>query len=76
MNRRDRELLDRQLKRLQPLPPRNGIIMLTIVGVYIAGMSVGSFLFAFGSQAGVQNASNDGTTALAFLLNGIPVGSR
>ena len=37
MNRRDRELLDRQMSRIQSQPRRDGVLILGMVGVFIAG---------------------------------------
>jgi hypothetical protein len=74
MNRRDQELLARQMKRFQPPPPRGSVIILVMVGVFLAGMTVGSLLFR--SQPTVQTASSDGKTALAFFLNGTQTATR
>jgi hypothetical protein len=44
MTRRDRELLDKQLWAVSPTPPRNnGLIGLSIIAVFVAGMAIGSF---------------------------------
>jgi hypothetical protein len=61
MDRRDWELLDRQMSRLQPTP--RGLNALAFVALFLAGMTAGAFLFA---GAGVQTASENGKTALAF----------
>jgi hypothetical protein len=45
MDRRDEELLERQLRHLAPKPPRGGVAVLAIVSVFFAGVAVGSFLF-------------------------------
>jgi hypothetical protein len=68
MNRRDQELLDRQIRRFQPSPNPAGLMMLIVAGAFFVGMIAGSILFP--SQQPVQSASTDGRTALAFLLNG------
>ena len=70
MNRRDRELLDRQMSRIQSQPRRDGVLILGMVGVFIAGLTAGSLLFTFGSNPSTPTASDDGRTALAFFLNG------
>jgi hypothetical protein len=70
MNRRDRELLDRQMSRIQSQPRRDGVLILGMVGVFIAGLTAGSLLFTFGSNSSTPTASDDGRTALAFFLNG------
>jgi hypothetical protein len=70
MNRRDRELLDRQMSRIQSQPRRDGVLILGMVGVFIAGLTAGSLLFTLGSNPSTPTASDDGRTALAFFLNG------
>jgi hypothetical protein len=74
MNRRDRELLSRQMRRFQPSPHPVGLMMLILAGAFVVGMIAGSITFT--SQQPVQTASTDGRTALAFLLNGIRSGPR
>jgi hypothetical protein len=60
MDRRDRELLDRQMRRLRPTPPAHGLNALVLVGLFLAGMTAGAFLFAGAGQPVQQK------TALAF----------
>jgi len=62
----------KQLKRLEPSPRRDGPPMLAIVGVFLAGVTAGGFLFAYESRPSIQTASSDGKTGLAFFLNGTP----
>jgi hypothetical protein len=63
MNRRDQELLDKQL---HVAPRHDGIMMLAIVAVFLGGMALGGFLSAFSSEPGpTQIASNDMTAAIA-----------
>ena len=68
MDRRDWDLLNKQMRRLQPSPPPNGIMVLMLAGIFVAGMTTGALLFTSGSPP-VQTAT-DGKAALAFLLNG------
>ena len=68
MNRRERELLSRQMRRFQPSPHPVGLMMLVLAGAFLVGMMAGSIIFT--NQQPVQTASTDGKTALAFLLNG------
>jgi hypothetical protein len=70
MNRHDRELLDRQMSHLQPAPRRDGMLILVMAGVFIAGLTAGGLLFTFGNKPSTPTALDDGKTALAFLLNG------
>jgi hypothetical protein len=72
MDRRDRELLDKQPRRLVP-SPRDGVLMLAIVGVFLIGIVVGGIIFANKPEPPVQTAANDGTAALSFFLNGTSV---
>ena len=67
MNHRDRELLDRQMRRFQPSPHPVGLMMIILAGAFLVGMIAGSI---FTSQQPVQTASTDSKTALAFLLSG------
>ena len=68
MNRRDRELLDRQMRWFQPSSHPAGLIMLILAGVFLVGMMAGSMMFT--RQQPVQTASTGGDAALALLLNG------
>jgi hypothetical protein len=74
MNRRDRELLERQMRRFQPSPHPVGLMTLILAGAFLVGMIAGSIIFT--NPQPVQTASTDGKTALAFLLNGIRSESR
>ena len=76
MDRRDQELLNKQLKRFQPAPRRDGLMMLAVIGVFLAGMTVGGSLFAHRRPPAIQTDSSDGTIALAFFLNGTPSAAR
>jgi hypothetical protein len=69
MNRRDQELLSRQMSRFQPPAPGGSMLMLVLVIVFLAGMTVGNVL-SLASHHG-QQPSDDGRTALAFLLSGV-----
>ena len=68
MDRRDQELLDTQIKRFQPPSRRDGPMILAIVGVFLAGMTAGGFLFAaYRGQPTVQTASGDEDGISVFL---------
>jgi hypothetical protein len=69
MDRRDQELLDRQMRRFQLSPRRDGVIMVGLVVAFLAGMTAGG-AFSFGSHSQVQQPSDDGKTTLAFFLDG------
>jgi hypothetical protein len=73
MDKHDRELLDKQVGRLAPPPRGQGVLMVAITGVFLVGIMVGGLMFARNTEPPVQVASNDGTAALSFFLNGRPV---
>src|SRR5215472_1449250 len=75
MNRRDQELLDRQMRRFQPSPRKDGLIVVVLVVAFLAGMTAAS-IFSFGSHSPVQPPSQDGKTALAFFLSGAQKATR
>jgi hypothetical protein len=74
MDKRDWELLDKQIRSPQPAPPSNGVMITMLAGIFILGVTTGALFFAPGS-APLPTASN-GTAALAFLsvpLNETPL---
>jgi hypothetical protein len=66
MDSRDWELLNTQMDHCQPPARRDGVLVLGMVAVFLAGLSVGGLLFPMGSQP----APSDGKTALAVFLSG------
>jgi hypothetical protein len=73
MDQRDQELLDKQLRRLNP-PRSDGVMILAILTVSFAGMALGGFLFPYKSEP-MLIASNDATPAI-LLPNGAPPTTR
>jgi hypothetical protein len=69
MNRRDQELLSRQMRRLQPPSRRDGLIIAALVVAFFAGMTAGGIFFSFGDHSRAQPPSDDAKAALAFFLN-------
>jgi len=57
MDRRDRELLDKQMRRLTP-PRNDGVIAVLLVAMFLIGMTVGSVLSPQKSEP-IQIASMD-----------------
>jgi hypothetical protein len=57
MDRHDRELLDKQLGRIVPPPRNDGVLMLTVAAIFIAGVTLGGALFANEDEAPAQMAS-------------------
>ena len=70
MDHRDRELLNRQMSRFQHNPRRVGVLILALAAVFIAGLTAGGLLFAFGNDPSTRMAFDEGKIALAFFLNG------
>jgi hypothetical protein len=52
MNRRDQELLDKQLHAVYVAPRSDGVLMLAMLAVFFAGIAVGGFFFAYTSEPG------------------------
>jgi NhaP-type Na+/H+ or K+/H+ antiporter len=71
MDRHDEELLDKQVRRIAPPPPNNGLTLLAIVAVFLAGLTFGGFLF-MPKRESIRTASNNATSTLSFFLNGGP----
>jgi len=44
VTRHDQELLDKQLWAVNPHPPQNGVIALTIIAVFLVGIGIGNML--------------------------------
>jgi hypothetical protein len=73
MDQHDQELLNKQLSHLQPESRREGLLLLVLGAVFLAGLTAGGLLFASSST---QTAADDGRTALSFFLNGSGSTSR
>jgi hypothetical protein len=69
MNRRDQQLLDKQLWGCSSRPPPNEV-GLVVVAVFLVGMAAGANLFTHDSEL-KQIASHEAGTAVS-LLNGPP----
>jgi len=76
MNRRDQELLDKQLWGMSPAPPPRygGTLGLAIVVAFFGGLAVGGMLFAQKSNQ-PQTATHDAMLTLS-LMNSAPVDMR
>lgn len=61
MDHRDRELLDKQMRRLQAAPPYEGMMAAVIVSVFLVGVTCGGLLFS--SSEPIRVAANDVTVA-------------
>jgi len=51
MTRRDQELLNKQLKWQNPSPRNNGLLILALVGVFLAGIALGGSRTAHENKA-------------------------
>ncbi len=62
MNRRDQELLEKQLHSTYIAPRHDGVLILAVLAVFFAGIALGGFLFAYTAQPGpLRVASNNAT---------------
>jgi hypothetical protein len=67
MNRRDQELLDKQLWGASPTVSRNGgIIGVMFIAGFLVGIAIGDIRFGHESKR-IQPVSHDVTAALSFL---------
>jgi hypothetical protein len=72
MNRHDQELLDKQLRALSVAPRNDGVMILALLVVFLSGMTVGGFLYAFTDQPGpTRIAMNDRAPITAFPNNAL-----
>ena len=58
MTPNDQALLEKQLHGIDRRPP-DGLLMLAVAAVFLAGMAVGGFLFAYTDQPPLRLAAND-----------------
>jgi hypothetical protein len=65
MNRRDQELLQKQLQHVRPAPRNDGVMILALAAVFFAGIALGGFLFAHRTEPTLY-ASNDAAPAMPF----------
>ena len=65
MNRRDQELLDKQLRSIRPETRHDGVLMLALVVVFFTGMTFGSVLTDKGASTPV--GANNAPTTIALL---------
>ena len=63
MDRRDRELLDKQLHSVYVAPRSDGGLILAVLAVFFAGIALGGFLYAYTDQP-MQFAANDSAPAV------------
>jgi len=72
MDRRDQELLDKQLSHA-PIPPRNdGVMILALLAVFFSGMAIGGFFYAYGHTP-MQAAANQAARQQQVASNNLPI---
>jgi hypothetical protein len=65
MDQRDRELLDKQLQRFGPPPRSTGTMILALVAVFLAGVTLGTVMFAYRAEpTRIASYAGGGTTSL------------
>jgi hypothetical protein len=74
MDRRDQELLDKQLRRLNPSPLSDRAMVFGFLVAFFTGMALGGFLFEYKIEP-MQIALNDAAPAIS-LSNGVPSTTR
>jgi hypothetical protein len=47
MDRRDQELLDKQMRHVLPAARNDSVIMLALAAMFFAGMAIGGFFYAY-----------------------------
>jgi len=71
IDRSDKELLDKQLRRFNPAAPRHdGTMILALIAVFLAGMTIGAFSFAYKIE---PTAITSTVTAAAQPFNAPPI---
>jgi hypothetical protein len=67
MNRRDQELLAKQLRGFTAAPRADGVMILAVLAVFFAGLALGGFLFGYSATpAPMRFAANEVPPALTF----------
>ena len=58
MDQRDQELLEKQLRTINPAPRQDGVIIVTLLVGFLTGITLGGFLVGHTSEP-MRVASND-----------------
>jgi hypothetical protein len=72
MDQRDQELLDKQMRAISSAPRRDGVVIVTVLMVFLAGMTVGGLLVGSASEP-TPVAMNDTVRVAA---DGLPLTVR
>ncbi len=73
MDQRDQELLDKQMRAINPAARRDGVIIVTVLMVFFAGMTVGGILAESSANKPTRVAVND---SVALQPDGLPLTMR
>jgi hypothetical protein len=76
MDRRDQDLLNKQLDHLNPPPRSGGTIMLAIASVFVAGVTIGGYLFAHKGELPTRTASTETLPAMPVPAGAPPIIAR
>ena len=76
MTPQDQQLLDKQLHSLNAVPRNDGVLMLAILAVFLSGMALGGFLFAFTDRPGPTRIAMNDTAPVTRLNIASPVVRR
>jgi hypothetical protein len=72
MDRRDQELLDKQLRNI-PIAQRNdGVVILALLALFFSGMALGGFFYAY-TQGPMQIAAAPSAHAQQVAANEVPI---
>jgi hypothetical protein len=72
MDRRDQELLDKQLRNI-PIAQRNdGVVILALLAVFFSGMALGGFFYAY-AHGPMQIAAAPSAHAQQVAANEVPI---
>jgi hypothetical protein len=72
MERGDQELLDKQLRHVQVAPYDDGAVMVVLTAVFLAGMAIGGFLYAF-TGAPLRAAAEHAQPNQQIASNAVPI---
>ncbi len=80
MDQRNQELLDKQLRRLNPFPQDEAVTVFSVLAFFLASVALGGFMALRGLVSAhksepMQIASNDATPAVS-IPNGAPSNIR
>jgi hypothetical protein len=72
MDRRDQELLDKQLRHLHIAPRNDGVVMLALLAMFFTGMALGGFFYAYTGEP-MQSALKRAVPNQQVASNEVPI---